>query len=91
LSLARSNVGNYNHHGLELNSETKQTKEQRKHFFWVFQGLTKAKERRNLFGFLQTKRTKKNRQKLQKDKSEPTEDTMKGEESTYSPKLRLLA
>jgi hypothetical protein len=51
----------------------------------------KTKERRNLFGFLQTKRTKKNRQKLQKDKSEPTEDTMKGEESTYSPKLRLLA
>jgi hypothetical protein len=40
---------------------------------------------------LQTKRTKKNREKLQKDKSEPTEDTMEGEKSTYSPKLRLLA
>src|SRR3954463_15553528 len=38
----------YNHQGLELNSKTKQTKEQRKSF-WVFQGLTKAKERRNLF------------------------------------------
>src|ERR1041384_6775628 len=37
----------YNHHGLELNSETKQIKEQRKHFFWGCQGLTKAKERRN--------------------------------------------
>src|SRR3954469_24320779 len=68
LSLARSNVGKYNHHGLELNSETKQIKEQRK-YFWVFQGLTKAKERINLSGFLQIKRTKKNRQKLQKDES----------------------
>src|ERR1041384_8208860 len=63
LSLARSNVGKYNHHGLELNSEPKQTKEQRKSF-WFFQALKKAKERRNLFGFLQIKRTKKNRQKL---------------------------
>jgi len=71
LSLAQSNVGNYNHHGLELNSETKQTKEQRKSFFLVFQGLKKAKQRRNIFGFLQTKRTKKNGQKLQKYQSEP--------------------
>ena len=76
MSLARSNVGKYNHHGLELKYETKQTKEQRKSFFLVFQGLKKAKQRRNIFGFLQTKRTKKNRQKLQKDKSEPTVDTM---------------
>src|ERR1043165_1259589 len=55
LSLARSNVGNYNHHGLELNSETKQTKEQREHIFG-FLRFNEAKERRNLFGFLQTKR-----------------------------------
>src|ERR1043165_9664880 len=47
----------------------------------------KAKERINLFGFLQTKRTKKNGQKLQKDKSEPTEDTMKGRRARTPPSL----
>src|SRR3954471_21802300 len=56
-------------------------------FLVFFKGLTKAKERRNLFGFLQTKRTKKDRQKLQKDKSEPMEDTMKGRRARTPPSL----
>ena len=55
LLLAQSNVGNYNHHGLELNSETKQTKEQRKHFFGFFKVKRKQKKREIFLGFCKLK------------------------------------
>src|SRR4051812_13315778 len=43
LSLARSNEGKYNHHGLDPNSATKQTKERKESFLDFFK-LTKAKK-----------------------------------------------
>src|SRR3954463_5821047 len=47
---ARSNVGNYNRHGLELNSETKKTKEQRKLiFFWGFLRFNESKRKEESF------------------------------------------
>src|SRR3954462_1045611 len=56
LSLARLNIGNYNHHGLELNSETKQTKEQRKLVFLDFSRFNERKRKEKIFlGFCKLK------------------------------------
>src|ERR1044071_6011279 len=58
LSLARSNVGKYNHHGLELNSATKQTKE-RKEIFLGFLKVKLKQEKEEIFLlFLQFKKSK---------------------------------
>src|ERR1043165_7152595 len=48
LSLARSNVGKYNHHGVELNFATKQTKE-RKEIFLGFSRFHESKRKEKSF------------------------------------------
>src|SRR3954467_8543631 len=40
LSLAYSNVGKYNHHRLEMNTETKQTKDQKEIFLFLLYTLS---------------------------------------------------
>src|SRR3954467_11046481 len=75
LSLARSNIGKYNHHGLELNSATKQTKE-RKETFWFFQRLNESKRKEKSFccfcKLKEQRRTGKNFENIKANKVENT-------------------
>ena len=91
LSLARSNVGKY-HPRLELNSATKQTKE-RKEIFLGFLKVNRKQEKGEIFMvFLQIRKNKEEQAKISK-RSKRTKQKIqwKGEENTYSPKLRPLA
>src|SRR3954470_4970332 len=80
--------GKYNHHRLELNSATKQTKERKEIFLGFLRVKLKQKKGEFFLLFLQIKReqrrTGKNFEKIKRTKRKIQ---WKGEENTYSPNL----